>query len=495
MSEASSEPVDSLRQYVRRLDERDMIRTVEGADWEYEVGALTEIGVRVDTPKALLFDNITDYDEGKRILSAPYLTDRHHAVALNLDEHASSVELVREWKNRIRDIDPIEPNEVATGPVLDNTYEGDEVNIWDLPVPIWHEKDGGRFIGTGNAVITRGPEDDDEWNWVNAAVYRNQVHDENTMGLFVNQTNQAVHQMKQWWERGEAAPIVIDQGPCPFTYSGACMKLPKGMPELAVGGGLKGEPIDVIQEEETGLPVPATSEIAMIGEVPPPEEESELEGPFGECFGYYAGGSGMEEERMVVNVEKLWHRNNPILKGCPELKDQAQVHALGAHLGTSARAWQSIEQDIESVQGVYSLYQVCQQGSSILVVSIEQEYAGHAQKALHAAMSAQAASTSIAMVVVVDEDIDPSDTEEVFFAMCTRATPAEDIQIIDNTPTFELDPRTPPEARERGDFTNSCMLVNACIPWEWKDEFPEVVDFPEDMKAELKEEFDVADWD
>lgn len=494
MSEAT-EPIDSLREYIHRLDERDMVRTVEGADWEYEVGALTEIGVRVDNPKALLFDKIADYDPGYRILSAPYLTDRHHAVALGLEESASSVELVREWKNRIRDIDRIEPNEVSTGPVQDNVFEGRDVNIWDIPVPVWHEKDGGRFIGTGNAVITRGPEDDDEWNWVNAAVYRNQVHDENTMGMFVNQTNQAVHQMRRWWERGEDAPIVVDQGPDPFTYAGACMKLQKGVSELAVGGGLKGAPIDVIPEEDTGLPVPANSEIAMIGHVPPPDEESHMEGPFGECFGYYAGGSGMEEERMVINVDKLWHRDDPILKGCPELKDQAQVHALGAHLGTSARAWQTIEQDIENVQGVYSLYQVCQQGSSILVVSIEQEYSGHAQKTALAAASAQAASTSIAMVVVVDEDIDPSDPEDVFFAMCTRCTPANDMQIIDGTPTFELDPRTRPEARERGDFTNSALLVNACIPWDWRDEFPEVVDFPEEMKAELGERFNVDQWD
>lgn len=491
----SNEPVDSLREYVQRLKDRDMIRTIEGADWEYEVGALTEIGVRVDNPKALLFDDIEDYERGYRILSAPYLTDRNHAIALNIDEHASSVEIVRQWKNRIRDIDRIEPNEVSSGPVQKNVFEGNDVNIWDIPVPIWHEKDGGRFIGTGNTVITRGPEDDDEWNWVNAAVYRNQVHDENTMGMFVNQTNQAVHQMKRWWERGEAAPIVIDQGPDPFTYAGACMKLQKGVPELAVAGGLKGASIDVIQDKDTGLPVPANSEIAMIGHVPPPEEESRPEGPFGECFGYYAGGAGVEEERMVVNVDKLWHRDDPILKGCPELKDQAQVHALGAHLGTSARAWQSIEQDIENVQGVYSLYQVCQQGSSILVVSIEQEYAGHAQRAGLAAMSAQSASTSLAYVVVVDEDIDPSDPEEVFFAMCTRCSPARDIQIIENTPTFELDPRTRPEARERGDFTNSAQLINACIPWDWKDEFPEVVDFPEEMKAELEEEFNVADWE
>lgn len=495
MSESNYEPVDSLREYVSRLEDRDdLMHTVTGADWEYEIGALTEIAVRLEPPRAVMFDDIVDYEPGYRVFSAPYPTDTHQAMALGIEPSRDSVDIVRQWKNRMRDLDPIPPNEVSSGPVKENVFEGDDVNIWDFPVPIWHEQDGGRFVGTGNAVITRGPEEDDEWSWVNAAVYRNQVHSETKMGMFVNQTNQAGHQMKQWWDRGEPAPIVIDQGPDPFTYAGACAKLPKGEPELDMAGGIKGEAIDVIIDEDTGLPVPAHSEISMIGHVPPPDEESLPEGPFGECFGYYAGGAGMEENRMVVNVDKIWHRDDPILKGAPELKDQAVVHGLGAHLGTAAGAWRSIEQDVENVQGVYSLYQVCQQGSSILVVSIDQEYAGHAEKAGLAAMSAGSAATSIAMVVVVDDDIDPADTEDVFFAISTRATPSEDVQIIDGTPTFELDPRTSPEAREEGDFRNSAMLVNACIPWAWRDEYPDVVDFDPEYKDELREKFDIDNW-
>lgn len=495
MAIANTSPVKDLREYVDVIDDAGLLREVEGADWEYEIGALTEIGARVNKPKALLFDSIKDYAQGYRILSLPYVTDKHHALALGLSHDASSVELIREWKERIQDINRIEPNEVSSGPVQENIFEGDDVDVLDLPAPIWNEKDGGRFIGTGNAILTRGPPGDEDWNWVNAGVYRNQVHDRNTLGLWINQTNQAIHQMRRWWERGESAPIVVDQGPEPYVYVGACAKLQKGDPELEYGAGLKGEPIDVIYDGDTGLPVPARSEIAMIGHVPPPEEETHPEGPFGECFGYYAGGAGLKEERIVIKVDKLWHRNDPILKGCPELKDQAHVHALGAQFGTSAKAWETVERNVENVRGVYSLYQTCQQGSNILVISIEQEFGGHPKQAGLAAASAQNAMTGNMMTIVVDDDIDPSDPEEVFFAMTTRCTPDRDIDIVRNTASFELDPRPTPWDRERGDFTNSIAIVDACIPYHLKEEYPEVVDFPEDYKAELADRFNVNEWD
>ena len=54
---------------------------------------------------------------------------------------------------------------------------GDEVDVTIFPAPKWHEKDGGRYIGTGTYSITRDPEE----NWLNAGAYRAQVHDKKTV--------------------------------------------------------------------------------------------------------------------------------------------------------------------------------------------------------------------------------------------------------------------------------------------------------------------------
>jgi UbiD family decarboxylase len=77
-------------------------------------------------------------------------------------------------------------------------------------------------------------------------------------------------------------------------------------------------------------------------------------------------------------------------------------------------------------------------------------------------------------VIVVDEDIDPSDLEEVIWAVCTRSDPATSIEFIRRAWSTPLDPRLTPEQRAAGDFTNSRALIDATLPWEWRESFPPV---------------------
>src|SRR5690606_35600487 len=64
------------------------------------------------------------------------------------------------------------------------------------------------------------------------------------------------------------------------------------------------------------------------------------------------------------------------------------------------------------------------------IVAVEQRYLGHARQALHAAASCQSASYMGRFVVVVDEDIDPTNTFHVLWAMSTRCDPVNDIDYI-----------------------------------------------------------------
>src|SRR5216684_2129483 len=69
------------------------------------------------------------------------------------------LQLVDEWERRMDSVVPVPPEIVASGPITENVLEGDAVDIWKFPTPKWHEEDGGRYIGTGDNVITRDPED------------------------------------------------------------------------------------------------------------------------------------------------------------------------------------------------------------------------------------------------------------------------------------------------------------------------------------------------
>ena len=119
------------------------------------------------------------------------------------------------------------------------------------------------------------------------------------------------------------------------------------------------------------------------------------------------------------------------------------------------------------------------------MVSIRQRFAGHAKQAGHAALGCRGGAYNGRYIVIVDEDIDPSDMKEVEWAMMTRVNPATDIELIDGTWSTPLDPRMTPEQRETGDHTNSRAIIYAVRPWTWRDKFPQASRTEKDLRAEI----------
>ena len=103
------------------------------------------------------------------------------------------------------------------------------------------------------------------------------------------------------------------------------------------------------------------------------------------------------------------------------------------------------------------------------VVSLEQRYAGHAKRA---GLIAAANSYMGRLVVIVDEDIDPSNLADVMWAVTTRSEPCESVDIIREAWSSGLDPRIPPQDKARGITSHSKMIINACKPFAWRKEFP-----------------------
>ena len=88
--------------------------------------------------------------------------------------------------------------------------------------------------------------------------------------------------------------------------------------------------------------------------------------------------------------------------------------------------------------------------------------------------------------MVVDEDVDPSNLEEVMWALCTRSDPATSIDIIQRSWSTPLDPRIPPDRKAARDFTNSRALIDATRPWEWKEQFPQI-NVPREVRQAARE--------
>jgi UbiD family decarboxylase len=467
---------DSMRAYLDVLRAKDLLVDVEGADWDKEIGAITEVVAMSKRPRALLFDQVKGYPRGMRLATNLYSAPRLQAIALGLPDNAPGVQIVNAWREKARSHTPRAPRVVQDGPVRENVQRGDDVDMMKFPTPFWHEFDGGRYFGTGDLVLTRDPEE----NWVNLAPYRVQLHDAKTLGLMISPGHHGWLQMEKFWARGEDAPVAIVAGQDPYTYAAACLPAKWGESEYDVAGAFAGAPIDVIVEQRTQLPVPASAEIAVFGRVPPLAKEGREEGPFGECTGYYTGHGAS----IIVHVDEVWHRNEPVLQGSPTMHGSAMMHALGAEIFTSAIVWDSVEREVPGVVGVYSLYQPCQAGSYLMVVAIKQRFPGHAKQAALAALASRGTIFMNKAVVVVDEDVDPADLNEVVFAITTRCNPAEDIDLIRGIPGTFLDPRIPPDRRAAGDSTTSTMIIDACRPYTWRSSFPRVNIIGNDLKAE-----------
>ncbi|MBI4333554.1 MAG: UbiD family decarboxylase [Chloroflexi bacterium] len=452
-----------LQVFIDQLDRLGEVKRVDGADWDLEIGALTELSDERKGP-ALLFDRIKGYPPGYRLVSNLTGTPRRLAAAFGYPPDIPNIDLVRQIKDRFKDLKPIDPVYVEKGPVTENVYGDGEVDLTKFPAPKWHELDGGRYLGTGDMVISRDP----DGGWVNAGTYRAQLHDRETLGGFISPGHHGRIIREMYWARGKSCPMALVFGAHPMVLWPSFLALPWGTGEYGMCGGLLGEPLQLIKGEYTGLPIPAHAEIAVEGECPPPEVESREEGPFGEWPGYYASG---ERKEPVIKVKRVMHRNNPIVVGFPPMKPPASGHA--SYIVRASNIWYEMERlGIPGIKGVWNM----RSGGSkfLIVVAIEQKYAGHARQAAMAAMSGNEGAFHGRFVIVVDEDIDPTNDEDVLWAVATRCDPATSIEVVTQCWSTPLDPTLPPDKRARGDFTNSRAIISAVRPFHWRKEFPRV---------------------
>jgi 4-hydroxy-3-polyprenylbenzoate decarboxylase len=120
------------------------------------------------------------------------------------------------------------------------------------------------------------------------------------------------------------------------------------------------------------------------------------------------------------------------------------------------------------------------------VVAIRQRYAGHAKRA---ALIAAAQSYMGRLVVVVDDDVDPSDLADVMWAVTTRCEPAEQIDIVRNAWSSALDPRIPDEHKRAGITSHSKAIIEAVRPFGWKDSYPPTSALTADEAAAIEKKW------
>ena len=470
-------PQTDLRDFLIDVADGGELKCVTGANWDKEVGAVTEILYRekVDKSPLLMFDEIIGYPKGNRLIYGMLGSPLRLALALGISpkESLDRRSMLDFYRAKIREQSPIPPRIVNTGPVMENIDCDEAVDLLRFPVPVHHELDGGRYIGTACGVVTRDPDS----GRVNVGTYRVQVNGPNTATSYISNGKQGRIQRDKYFAAGKPCPMVIIVGIDPATYIAARYTLSDQISEFDWVGGLTGQPLDCIEGEVTGLPFPARSEIVLEGEVSP--TETAPEGPFGEWTGYYAGGA---QQEPVITIKRMYYRDDPILT-CAASQKPPHSHLFERCFIRSAGLLDSLEgAGIPDVKGVW----VHQGGAgrTFVAISIKQRYFGHANQVGLVASQVNPTGYVGRYVVVVDDDIAPTDIHDVIWAMGTRSDPKTDMTTLDQCWSSRLDTMVTDER-----LYNSRVVINACIPYERLTTFPKVAQTSPELALEMRKKF------
>ena len=456
-------PYEDLREWLEEAEKLGEVKHVEGASWERDIGMAAEVVLHDEKAPCVVFENVPGTLDGSRVL-VNFFAGKRANMTLGFPSELSKIELTDAFrKNYMEELAQIPHRIVERGPVLENVVEGDAVDVEAFPTPMWHEQDGGRYIGTGSYNVTRDP----DTGWINIGTYRVMVQSKNEVGFYISPGKHGRVHRDKYQQRNEPMPAVIVCGGDPMTFLMGCSEVPPGVCEFDVVGGFRGEPMKMIEGRHTGLPFPADAEIVLEGFVHPTDKKPE--GPFGEWTGYY--GSLMREE-PVMEIKAIYHRNNPIILGCPPQRPPDELARYRAVTRSALLKENIAKAGVPDVTAAW-LHEV---GTArmLIGVSIKQRYPGHSKQAGHVACQCHVGAYAGKYVIVTDEDVDVSNLEELIWAMLTRSDPATSIDIINGAWSTHLDPRIPPWEKEKGNLTNSRAIIDACRPFHWKDEFPPV---------------------
>jgi UbiD family decarboxylase len=448
-------PVRDLREWLARVDAMgELVRVQRPVSRDEEMSAVSYLLAKQQPSPAVLFECACGFEKspiGARLLWNIIGPSRRR-VALTLEEPVDTpaVELIRRVKDKLKR--RIVPREVSPrdAAVYEHTVSGRDIDLELLPIPRHWPLDGGRYAGTADAVITRDPDS----GYLNVGTYRMMLQGKSEVGLYLSPGKDARLHITRAWQKGESIQVAAAWGIDPLYMLVGSQTFPKNVSEYEFAGGIKGEAVRVVRGTTTDLLIPADAELVIEGIIRP--NSVKAEGPFGEFPGYYGRP---EAGCPLVEVTAVHHRSSPILTNAL-MADYPSCEQSGFFsIIRSAKIWDDLDKlGVPGIAGVYA-HPAAAGGFGMTVISLEQRYAGHAAQALALAAQVPGGAYYTKWIIAVDEDIDPTDMDQVIWAMASRCNPVDDIDVLRNTWSTWLDPtQNPPEKRPYG----SKALINAC---------------------------------
>jgi UbiD family decarboxylase len=420
--------------------------------WQFQ-GNLPE-----DQRRAFLFTHVVDGSGRKYdmpvVVGALAASPRIYAIGMG----RPAEDIGSAWLDAIaHPIPPVRMN-MNTAPCQEVVIKGDELKKPDgglklLPVPISTPGFDAAPYLTATLCVTKDPESGVQ----NMGTYRGALKATDRLGVRMASRIGGAGGYQHWLKHRtmkKPMPCAIVIGCAPVVVFTGPQKLAIDQDEMGVAGALAGSPIRTVKCVTIDLDVPADSEIVIEGLVDP--ELLEPEGPFGESHGYIA----LEDYNMSMQVTAITHKKKPVFVSIISqvtpsessvIKKVAYEPMFLSHL-----------RDQLSIKGIrqVSLHEPL---SNVRPVIFLQFAPGAARtevwRGLHGASTFRADCGKI--VVAVSEDIDPTNTNAVFWSMAYRANPVEDVHIA----PYRSGGHGPKAGRRSND---SSLLIDATL----KQAFP-----------------------
>ncbi len=296
---------EGLGRWLEKVERIGELKRISAqVDPDLEMSAITYMHGKTVGGPTLLFENVKGHPGG-RVLFNPFGSSLNRvAITIREEPNKRAIDLVRTLSDKMKRRIPPKPVDGRLAAVNQNIDLGDRVDVTKFPAPKMWPLDGGKYIGTADAVITKDPLLDR----VNLGTFRQMIQGPNQVGFYASPGKDAVLDRERWWAQGKPAPVAAVYGLDPLLFLVAATSFPKDVSEYEFAGGINAAPIEVFESDITGLLLPAHAEIIVEGFSYP--DKTATEGPFGEFTGYYGRPGG---PTPYIEIKAVRYRNNPIL--------------------------------------------------------------------------------------------------------------------------------------------------------------------------------------
>lgn len=400
----------SLRNYLAALAAEGNVVTVAArVSLEFELAACL---AQIDGGPAAWFTNV-----GHKLSVVGNLTPSlaRMAESLNINVDSLQSHIVAAIEH------PLEHRLLSSSPCQEIVV-ADPSLVDELPIPRFFAAEDGPYI-TAGAVIAQDP----TTGQANLSIARLRPLGGNRAFVGIAPNHHLSRLAQAAHTRGEKLDIAVCLGNHPAVLMAACLYLGLGDDELRVAGALLRAPLEVVRCLGSDLLIPAHCECVLEGRL----DAAELapEGWVSEFHGMYESyGPG-----IVATFSRLTRRRDAFFQVI--LPGHHREHCLLGGVAIAAGLARALQPSLSNVDQVA----VGMGGAGRLhaVVSLHKPQEGDARRAMHAVWSAV---TLIKRVVVVDEDIDPWNSELVEWAIATRMRPERDLLVVPGARTDRSEP-------------------------------------------------------